>query len=138
LSRFALIASPLEILSCGKSSWNDCVTFGEIERHLMVKFDTITKIVIVDANINEMEYIKTNPFNVEQISTSMVKQEEEYSETSVIDLLHSSGDEISRDKLQDVDEEEEGKGKEQLPVMPEVQDHYNPEIMIITHNALAG
>jgi len=69
LSRFALIASPLD-----ESSWEDCLTFAEIEGRLMVTFVTINKTVMVDDTDNEIEYIKTNPLNLERTSTIRVKQ----------------------------------------------------------------
>ena len=60
LSRFALIDRPLD-----KSSWDDCLTFAEIEGCLMVTFVTINKTVMVDDTNNEIESIKTNPLNLE-------------------------------------------------------------------------
>jgi len=51
LSRFALIDSPSE-----ESSWDDCLTFAEIEGRLMVTFVTINKTVMVDDTDNEIEY----------------------------------------------------------------------------------
>ena len=44
--------------------------------------------------------------------------------------------EISGDELDDMEKEEEGEGKEELPGMPEDQDDSDPGIMPITHNAL--
>jgi hypothetical protein len=87
LSRFALIDSPLD-----ESSWDDCLTFAEIEGRLMVTFITINQTVMVDDTDNEIEYIKTNPLNLERTSTIRVKQEEEDSEHLVIDLLDNSED----------------------------------------------
>jgi hypothetical protein len=101
LSRFALIDSPLD-----ESSWDDCPTFAEIEGRLMVTFITINKSVMVDDTDSEIEYIKTNPLNLERTSTITVKQEEEDSETSVIDIQDSSEDETSGDELDDIEEEE--------------------------------
>jgi hypothetical protein len=65
-----------------------------------------------------------------------VKQEDEDSETSVIDLLDSSEDETGGDELDDMEVEEEGEGKEELPGMPEDQDDSDLGIMPITNNAL--
>jgi hypothetical protein len=132
LSRFALIDSPLDESSC-----DDCLTLAEIEGRLMVTFITINKTVMVDDTNNEIEYIKTNPLNLERTSTIRVKQEEEDSEPLVIDLLDSSEDEISGDELDDMEEEEEEEeeeeGKEALPGMSE--DDSEPGIMPITNNA---
>jgi len=127
LSRFALIDSPLD-----ESSWDDCLTFAEIEGHLMLTFVTINKTVMVDDTDNEIEYIKTNPLNLERISTIRVKQEDEDSETSVVDLLDSSEDETSGDELDDMEEEGEREGKQELPGMPEDQDISDLGIMQIT------
>jgi len=129
LSRFALIDSPLD-----ESSWDDCLTFAEIEGRLMVTFVTINKTVMVDDTDNEIEYIKTNPLNLERTSTIRVKQEDEDSETSVFDLLDISEDKTSGDELDDMEEEKEGEGKEELPGMPEDQDDSDPGIMPITNN----
>jgi hypothetical protein len=131
LSRFALIDSPLD-----ESSWDDCLTFAQIEGRLMVTFVTINKTVMVDDTDNEIEYIMTNPLNLARTSTIRVKHENEDSETSVIDLLDSSEDETSGDELDDMEEEEEGEGKEELPGMPEDQDDSDLVIMPITNNAL--
>jgi hypothetical protein len=131
LSRFALIDSPLD-----KSSWDDCLTCAEIERCLMVTFVTSNKTVMVDHTDNEIEYIKTNPLNLEQTSTIRVKQEDEDIETSGIDLLDSSEEETSGDELDDMEQEEEGEGNEELPGMPEDQDDSDPGIMPITNIAL--
>ena len=70
LSRLALIDSPLD-----KSSWDNCLTIAEIEGHLMVTFMTINKPVMVDDADNEISYIKSNPLNLERISTIWVNQE---------------------------------------------------------------
>jgi hypothetical protein len=121
-----------------ESSWDDLLTFAEIEGRLMVTFVTINKTVMLDDTDNEIEYIKTNPLNLEQTSTIRVKQEDKDSETSVIDLLDSSENETSGDKLDDLEEEEEGKGKEELPGVPEDQDDSDPVIMPITNNTLPG
>jgi hypothetical protein len=131
LSRLALIDSPLD-----ESSWDDCLTFAEIEGRLMVTFIIINKMIMVDDTDDEIEYFKTNPINLEQTSTIRVKQEDEDSETSVIDLLDSSEDETIGDELADMEEEEEGEGKEELPGMPEDQDDSDPGIMPITIIAL--
>jgi len=103
----------------------------------MVTFVTINKMVMVDDTDNEIEYIKTNPLNLEQTSTIRVKQEEEDSEPLVIDLLDSSVDEISGDELDDTEEEQEEEeqqeGTEELPGMSE--DNSELGIMPITNNA---
>ena len=75
LPRFALIDSPLD-----EWSWDNCLTFGEIEGCLMVTFLTINKMVMVEDTDNEIEYIMTNPINLERTSTSRVKQEDDASE----------------------------------------------------------
>ena len=131
LSRFALINSPLD-----ESSWNGCLTFAEIEGRLMMTFVTINKTVMVDNTDKEMQYIKTNPLNLEQTSTIRVKQEDEDSEPSVIDILDSCEDQISCDELDDMEQEEEGEGKEEPPGMPEDQDDSDLGIMPITNHAL--
>jgi hypothetical protein len=91
---------------------------------------------MVDDTDNEIEYIKTNPLNLERTSTIRVKQEAKDSETSVIDLLDSSEDETSGDELDDMEDEEEGEEKEEVPGMPEDQDDSDQGIMPITNNAL--
>jgi len=57
-SSVSLIDSPL-----AESIWDDCLTFAEIEGHLMVTFVTINKTAMVDDTDNEIEFIKTNPLN---------------------------------------------------------------------------
>jgi hypothetical protein len=47
----------------------------------MVTFVTINKTVMVDDTDNEIEYIKTNPLNLERTSTIRVKHEDEDSKT---------------------------------------------------------
>ena len=94
LSRFELINSPLDELS-----WDDYLTIAEIEGRLMVKFGAINKMVIMDESNNEIEFIKTNPLNLERVSTISVKEEDEDCKPSVLDLLDSSGDEISANAL---------------------------------------
>jgi hypothetical protein len=119
-----------------ESSWDDCLTFAEIEGCLMVTCVTINKSVMVDDTDNQIEYIKTNPLNLERTSTIRVKQEEEDSEPLVIDLLDSSEDEISGDELDDTEEEEAEEevedGKGELPEISE--DNSEPGIMPITNN----
>jgi len=78
---------------------------------------------MVDDTDNEIEYIMTNSLNLEQTSTIRVKQDDEDSETSVIDLLDGSEDETRVDDLDDMEEEEGGEGKEELPGMLEDQDN---------------
>jgi hypothetical protein len=131
LFRFALIDSPLD-----ESNWDDCLTLAEIVDRSMVTSISINNTVMVDDTKNEFEYIKTNPLNLEQTSTIRVKHENQDSETSVIDLLDSSEDETIGDELDDMQQEEEGAGKEELPGMPEDQDNSDPGIMPITNNAL--
>jgi hypothetical protein len=65
-----------------------------------------------------------------------VKREDEHSESSVIDFLDSSEDETSGDELNDIKKEQEGKGKEELPVMPGDLDDSDPGIMPITNSVL--
>jgi len=131
LSCFALIDSPLDKLSCDK-----CLTFTEIEGHLMVKFITINKKHMVGDTDNEIEYIKTNPVNLEGTSTIRVKQEDECSEPLDIDVLDNSSNEISADELDNMAAEEEGEGKEELPAILEDQEESNLGIMPIIKNAL--
>ena len=100
----------------------------------MVTFVTINKTVMVDDTDNEIIYIKTNPLNQKRSSTIRVKQEDEDSEPLVIDLLDCPEDEISGDKSDDTEEEEEGEGMQELLGMPEGQDDSNPGIMPITDN----
>jgi hypothetical protein len=101
----------------------------------MVTFITINKTVMVDDLVNENEYNKTNPLNLERTSTIRVKHVDKDSNTSVNDLLDSSKDEISGNELDDIEEEEEEEGKEELPGMLEDQNDSDPGIMPITHNA---
>jgi hypothetical protein len=130
LSRRALVDSLLD-----KLSWDDCLTIAQIEGCLMVPFITINKMVMVDDTNNEIEYIKTILHNLEQTSTSRVKQVDEDSHPSVIDLLDSSEEEISGNELDGMQEQQEGKGKEELPGIPEDQDDSDLGIMLITNNA---
>jgi len=51
----------------------------------MVTFVTSNKTVMLDDTDNQIEYITTSPLNLERTSTIRVKQEDEDSETSVID-----------------------------------------------------
>jgi len=97
LSRCALIDSPLD-----ESSWDDCRSFAKIEGCLIVTFVTINNTVMLDDTDNEMEYIKNNSLNLEWTSSIRVRQEDEDSEPRVIDLLDSSGDEMSADELNDM------------------------------------
>jgi len=69
LSRFTLIDRPLDELS-----WDDCLTFTEIEGRLMVTFVTINKTIRVNNTNNQIECIKTNPSNLERTSIMRVKQ----------------------------------------------------------------
>jgi len=70
LIRLAPIDSPLD-----ESSWDDWLTFTEIETCLIVTFITINKTVIVDNTDNQIEYIKINPLNLKPTKTIRVKQE---------------------------------------------------------------
>jgi len=85
LSIFAQIESPLD-----EWSWEDSLTIAKIEGRLMVTFITINKTVMVDDSDNEIEYIKTNPIDLEITSTIRVNHEEEDNEPLVIDVLDSS------------------------------------------------
>jgi hypothetical protein len=121
LYRYEVIDSPLD-----ESSWDDCLTFAEIEGRLMVTFITINTTVKVDKTDNKNEYIKTNPLDLERTSTIRVKHMEDDSEPLVIDLLDRSEDHISGDELDDTEEEEEEEeeaeednGKKELPGMSE-------------------
>jgi hypothetical protein len=100
-----------------------------------VTFVSINKTVIVDYPDNEMQYIITNPHNLERSSTVRVKQEHQHCEALVIYLLYSSEDKISVNELEDMEEEEEGEGKELQLGMPEHQDDSHSGIMLITHDA---
>ena len=134
LSRFALIDSPLDDLS-----WDDSLTFTEIEGCVMVTFNPITQTVMVDNTGNVIEYIKTNPLNLEWISTIKVNQEKEDNKPVVIALLDSSKNEISGDELDHNEEEEEDEGdeagKEELLGMSE--DNLDPGFMLINTNIAA-
>jgi len=90
--------------------------------------------VMVDNTNNEIDYIQPNPFNHEQTLRMRVKQEDEDSEPLVIDLLDSSGDEISADELEEMGEKEGGEGKQELLGMPEDKDDSPLGIMGITNN----
>jgi hypothetical protein len=85
LSRFAAVDSPFK-----KSSWDDYLTFTEIEGHLMVTFLTTNKMVMVNDTGNELEYIKTNPLDLEQTSTIRSKHQYADSGPLIIDLLDTS------------------------------------------------
>jgi len=102
-------------------------------------FVTINKPAMVDHTDNEIEYIMTNPLNLEQISTNRAKQEEEDSEPLVIDLRDISENDISRNWLHDIEEEEEEgadeEGMEELPGM--LEDDSEPWIMPSTNNPTA-
>jgi hypothetical protein len=102
----------------------------------MVTSVTINKTAMVADTDNEIKYIQTNSLNLERTSTMRVKQDDQGSESSVIDLLDNPEDEISGDKLDNMEEEEEGEEEEELPGMPEDQDDPDPEIMLITNNTL--
>lgn len=53
----------------------------------------------------------------------------------VINLLDRSGDEISADELDDLEEEKEGEWNEELLGMTDDQDDPDPAIMLISNNA---
>jgi len=131
LSRFALINSALD-----ESSWDDCLTLADIEGILMVIFTAINETVIVDDTDNEIKYINTNPLSLECTSTIRVKQEDEDSEPSVIDILDSSEHEISGDQLDVMEEAEKGEEKEVLVGIPEDQNDSDKEIMTIMNYIL--
>jgi hypothetical protein len=57
-------------------------------------FVTMNMTVMVDNTDNEIEYIQTNTLRLEQTSTMRVKQEDDDSDSLVIDLLDSSKDNI--------------------------------------------
>jgi hypothetical protein len=114
LPTFSLIDSPLD-----ESSWNDCLTCDDNEGRLMVTFINIIKVVMVDDTDNKIKYIKTNPVNQEGTSMIRVKQDDQDHQPLLIDLLDSSKDKISGNELDDMEGEEEGEGKEELPGMPE-------------------
>jgi len=102
----------------------------------MVTIITSNKKVMMNNTNKEIEYIKTNPRNQDRTSTIRVKQQDEESEPLFIDSLDSSEDEISGDESDDMEQQEEGQGKEKLMGMPEDQDDSNPEIMRISNHAL--
>jgi hypothetical protein len=60
----------------------------------MGTFVTMNMTVMVDNTKNQIEYIQTNTLRLEQTSTMRVKQEDDDSDSLVIDLLHSSKDNI--------------------------------------------
>jgi hypothetical protein len=119
-----------------ESSCDYCLTFAEFEGRLIVTFVSNNRTVMVDDTDNEIEYIKTTPLNLERTLTIRVKQEDEDSDPSVIDLLVSTEAEISGDELDDMKAEEEGARKEELPGRTGDHDSSNPRIMQITNNAL--
>lgn len=92
LFRFALIDSQSDA-----SSWLCYLTFTEIEGELMATFITIDMMVMMHDTDNEIEYIKTKPLIVGQISPFIVTQEDKDSDRLVIDILDSSGHETSAD-----------------------------------------
>jgi len=130
LCRFAQIDSPLDELSR-----NNCLTSAEIEARLMVTFVTINHTVMVDDTNNGIEYIKTNPLNMEPTLTIRVKQEAEECESLLIDLLDSSENEISGDSLTDNEEEEEGKEQRKEELLRMLEDNSELGIRPITTNA---
>jgi hypothetical protein len=60
----------------------------------MGTFVTMNMTVMVDNTKNQIEYIQTNTLRLEQTSTMRVKQEDDDSDSLVIDLLDSSKDNI--------------------------------------------
>jgi len=102
----------------------------------MVTFVTINKTVMLDDTVNEIEYIKTNPVNMERTLTIGLKEEDEDRMPFVIELLDTSKDEISGDELDDVEEKEEGEAKYELPGMLEDLDNSDLWIMQITNHAI--
>jgi hypothetical protein len=60
----------------------------------MGTFVTMNMTVMVDNTDNEIEYIHTNTLRLEQTSSTRVKQEDDDSDSLVIDLLDSSKDNI--------------------------------------------
>jgi hypothetical protein len=63
-----------------------------------------------------------------------VKQAVDGYQPSVIDLQHSSEDEICGDEFDDLEQEEDGEGKDELPGMPEDQDDSDLAILVITYS----
>ena len=63
----------------------------------MATFITIDMMVMMHDTDNEIEYIKTKPLIVGQISPFIVTQEDKDSDRLVIDILDSSGHETSAD-----------------------------------------
>jgi len=104
----------------------------------MVTFITINNTVMVDDTPNVIEYITTNPLNLEWTMTITVKQGEEDSEPSFTASLDSSKTKISGDELdytpeEEAQEEEMKEAKEELLGMSE--EDLELGIMLITNNA---
>jgi len=94
----------------------------------------MTKTVKVDDTNNDTEYFKTNPLNLVSTFAIRVQHEQEDNAPLVNDLQYSYGDKISANKLDDMEEGEEGEGKDKLLGMPEDQDDSEPSIMPIINN----
>jgi len=88
---------------------------------------------MVDDTDNEMEYIKTNPFNLEWTLTIRVTQEDEHHGALVNDLVQSFRGAISPNELTNWKKEEDGNGKKELLGMLEIQDDSKLGIMSITN-----
>ena len=95
-SLFQLVLIDIPLI---KSSWEDCLTLTKNACALIVTFNTINHIVMLDDTNNEIEYIKTNLVNLTCTLTVRMKQEVRDSELLSINVLHSSGNIISTDEL---------------------------------------
>lgn len=73
--------------------------FAQVEGHLIVMYITINKLVMVDNTENEIQYIKTNPINLECLLTIWVKLEDGESKPLCIELLDSIKSEIIGDQF---------------------------------------
>jgi len=78
----------------------------------MVTFVIFNNSDIVDDTNNRFEYIQSNPVNLKQTLTIGVQYWHKDSEQIVIVLQSISGDEISGDELNNMEEKDEGKGNE--------------------------
>jgi len=88
---------------------------------------------MADDTNNEINYIISNPLNLEQTLTIMAKQEEENNKPSHSALLDCSETRFSGGELGAMEENyEKEEGKEELQELPE--NHSEPGVMPMTNN----